>query len=196
MPIVWNPTQARYRDTETGRFVSRDTVLDYVRQSIESSGEVTKTLAERVAGGQLASREFLTVFKQEIKDEYIRQYVAGRGGLGSMTQQDWGTLGSMLKEQYKYANNFASEIADLSEAQIVLRSGMYIESANQAFEAGYRKSILASGNFTEERWMLGDKQHCSGCIDNAAMGWVAIGQLPAFGSTPCGVRCGCHISYR
>ena len=110
--------------------------------------------------------------------------------------QQKGTLGSMLKEQYKYANNFASEIADLSEAQIVLRSGMYIESANQAFEAGYRKSILASGNFTEERWMLGDKQHCSGCIDNAAMGWVAIGQLPAFGSTPCGVRCGCHISYR
>ena len=111
MPIVWNPTQARYRDTETGRFVSRDTVLDYVRQSIESSGEVTKTLAERVSSGQLSSREFLTVFKQEIKDEYIRQYVAGRGGLGSMTQSDWGSLGSMLKEKYKYANNFASELS-------------------------------------------------------------------------------------
>lgn len=196
MPIVWNPTQSRYRNTETGRFVSRDTVLDYVRQSIESSGEATKTLAERVSSGQLSSREFLTVFKQEIKDEYIRQYVAGRGGVGSMTQQDWGKVGSMIKEQYAYANNFATELGGLSEAQIVNRAGMYIEAANQAFEAGYRKAIATSGNFSEERWVLGDKQHCSGCIDNAAMGWVDIGQLPAFGSTPCGVRCGCHIEYR
>lgn len=196
MPIVWNPTQSRYRDTETGRFVSRDTVLDYVRQSIESSGEATKTLAERVSSGQLSSREFLTVFKQEIKDEYIRQYVAGRGGVGSMTQQDWGKLGSLIKEQYAYANNFATEIAGLSEAQIVNRAGMYIEAANQAFEAGYRKSVIESGNFTEERWVLGDKQHCSGCVDNSERGWVKIGELPAFGSTPCGSRCGCHISYR
>lgn len=196
MAIVWVESQARYRDTETGRFVSRDTVLDYVRQSIESSGEVVKTLAERVSSGQLSSRDFLTVFKQEIKDEYIRQYVAGRGGVGSMTQSDWGKLGSMIKEQYAYANNFATELSGLSEAQIVNRAGMYIESANQAFEAGYRKAITTTGSFTEERWVLGDKQHCQGCIDNAAMGWVAIGKLPAFGSTPCGVRCGCHIEYR
>ena len=58
MPIVWVESQARYRDTDTGRFVSRDKVLDYVRQSIESSGEVTKTLAERVSSGQLSSRVF------------------------------------------------------------------------------------------------------------------------------------------
>lgn len=195
MPVTWEPTTARYRG-EDGRFISRDTVLDFVRQSIEASGDVTKTLAERVSSGQLSSREFLTVFKQEIKDEYIRQYVAGRGGVGSMAQSDWGKLGSMLKEQYAYANTFAAELSGLSEAQIVNRAGMYIESANQAFEAGYRKAITTSGNFTEERWMLGDKQHCSGCIENAGRGWVAIGELPPFGSTPCGVRCGCHIAYR
>lgn len=195
MPVTWEPTTARYRG-EDGRFVSRDTVLDFVRQSIEASGDVIKTLAERVSSGQLSSREFLTVFKTEIKDEYIRQYVAGRGGVGSMAQSDWGKLGSMIKEQYKFADGFAAELSGLSEAQIVNRAGMYIESANQAFEAGYRKAITTSGNFTEERWMLGDKQHCSGCIENASKGWVAIGELPPFGSTPCGVRCGCHIAYR
>lgn len=196
MPITWNPTQARYRDSHTGRFISRETVLGYVRESIVASGNVTQTLAQQVAGGQLSSREFLTVFKTEVKDEYIRQYIAGRGGLGSMTQSDWGTVGQMLKTQYAYASGFAGEIGNLSEAQIVNRANMYIESANQAFEAGYRKAIVTSGNFTEERWMLGDKLHCSGCIENAGRGWVPIGELPPFGSTPCGVRCGCHIAYR
>ena len=200
MPIVWVESQARYRDTDTGRFVSRDTVLDYVRQSIESSGEVTKTLAERVSSGQLSSREFLTVFKQEIKDEYIRQYVAGRGGLGSMTQQDWGELGSMIKEQYNYANNFATEISGLSEAQIVNQAGMYIEAANQAFEAGYRKAVTTSGNFSEERWVLGGSaEPCSDCTGYAAMGWQPLGTIPTLpgaGATKCKSRCQCHMEYR
>lgn len=196
MPITWNPTQARYRDSHTGRFISRETVLGYVRESIVASGNVTQTLAERVASGQLSSREFLTVFKTEIKDEYIRQYIAGRGGLGSMTQSDWGRLGAAIKEQYKFADKFASELSGLSEAQIVNRANMYINSSNQAFEMAYRRSVTISGNFTEERWILGDKQHCSGCIENAGRGWVPIGELPPFGTTPCGSQCGCHITYR
>lgn len=199
MPVTWEPTSSRYRG-ENGRFVSRETVLGYVRESIVASGDVTRTLAERVAGGQLSSREFLTVFKTEIKDEYIRQYVAGRGGLGSMTQSDWGKLGSMLKEQYKFADGFAADVGKLSEAQIVNRAGMYIESANQAFEAGYRRSIIESGNFTEERWELGGSaQPCSDCTGYAALGWQPLGSLPtlpAAGGTKCKSRCQCHIAYR
>ena len=198
MPVTWEPTTARYRG-EDGRFVSRDTVLDFVRQSIETSGNVTKTLAERVSSGQLSSREFLTVFKQEIKDEYIRQYVAGRGGVGSMAQKDWGKLGSMLKTQYAYADGFSEDLENLTEGQIRSRSLMYINSSRQAYEQGQRRAISNAEGFTQERWMLNDSEHCADCSSYAALGWVDIGTIPATpadGSTQCKSNCKCFMQYK
>ena len=38
--------------------------------------------------------------RQNIKRLYIDQYCLGRGGRAQMTQQDWGRVGQMLKDQY------------------------------------------------------------------------------------------------
>lgn len=144
------------------------------------------------------------MFQQELKEEYIRQYVLGRGGLGQMAQADWGRLGSMLKEQYKYLNGFEQAIADgtLSEAQIAARGRMYTNSAREAFEKA-RSRVAEKAGQDEILWVVDtSKENCEDCLANQAMGWQLVednpygGCVPGSGCTQCLTNCGCSLQYR
>ena len=84
-----------------------------------------------------------------------------------MTQANYGELGGLLKAQYKWLNNFASEIADGTQslAQIKARSGLYIASATNAFERGKA----------------------------ASYGMPKLSQYPGDGKTECLRQCKCHL---
>jgi hypothetical protein len=197
--IVWEVDVVRYRDSKTGRFVSRAVVLEYTRASIAASGEVVGTLGTKFKADKLSPKEFGALFKQEIKDEFIRQYLTGRGGLGSMTQSDWGRVGRAIQTQYKFADKFIGELSDLSEAAIINRANLYIKAAGNAFELGQREAYRKSSQFSEEYWQLSDTEHCPDCIDLNAKGWVKIGELPTVpraGNTQCLSNCACSIIYR
>lgn len=199
MPVVWVPAQARYRDSETGRFVSRSTVLGYLRESMDAAGNEVKLLVAKAKNSEVSVADFSTLFRREIQDEFIRQYIAGRGGLGSMTQSDWGRVGRLLRDQYKYAKGFEADILGMSEAAAANRANMYINAAGSAFEWGQRQAHKLSGNFTEEFWELGDAEHCDDCERLNSMGWVAVGTLPTVpraGGTACMTNCQCGIKYR
>ena len=77
-------------------------------------------------------------FRENLKQAYIAQYLVARGGRENMTQEDWGRLGGLLRNQYQYLNGFAQDLADgkLSQAQARIRAGMYLDSARQSFERG------------------------------------------------------------
>lgn len=197
MAYTWDSAAARYRDR--GKFVSADTVVATSRASIAATGDIAGGLAGQYKGGSLAVKEFTTVMRQEIKDEYIRQYVLARGGLEQMTPSGWGEIGAMLKEQYKYLDGFAKDLPDLSEDAIAARAKMYINSANQAAGKGAAAAVKASGEFTEEHWDLGTvENHCDDCLGYAAQGWQPIGTFPtpSDGTTKCKSNCDCTKSYR
>jgi len=115
----------------------------------------------------------------------------GRGGLGAMTQADWGSIGGMLKEQYRYLAEFAKAIAEgkLSEAQILARSRMYINSSREAFERA-KARVAALLNLTEEMWVLNPQaENCPDCIYYSQQGWKPVAEefypVPGDGSTQC-----------
>lgn len=133
----WNPAAQRYQDAATGRFLAGDKVLEWTRESISASQAASDKLAELVAERALSPDAWELLMREELKREYIRQYLAGIGGQAQMTQADWGSIGGMLKEQYiGHLDIFADEIAagKLSEAQIRSRARMYFESAKEAYE--------------------------------------------------------------
>lgn len=199
MPVVWVISAARFRDTKTGKFIPQTRVLEYVHESTDASALLLKDLGSQVAQGTLTKAAFAKAFREEVKDEVIRQYIAGRGGVGSMTSSDWGRVGSIVKEQYKYAKGFEAVLDDLSEAALTNRASLYAQAAGAAFEYGHKAAILDSGRFKEEFWELGDAEHCSDCIQLNAKGWVPIGDLgtvPRAGSTACMMNCQCQLKYR
>jgi len=136
--------------------MSRTEVLGYVQQSLDSArtapastlvGGVnssgTDLLSNLVSNGMMNPRDWHEMMREEIKREYIREYMLGRGGRGSMTQVDWGSVGGMLADQYRYLKDFAKLVEEgkLSEAQIRARSAMYINSAREGFERGQARAF-------------------------------------------------------
>lgn len=216
MPFYWNPKLARYQDQDTGRIVSHQTVLRDINASIAQAmvapavvengvlSAGAATLANLSGAGLISPSDFNDLFRAEIKREYIRQYLAGIGGREMMTPSDWGSIGGMIGEQYRYLNGFIDAIAsgDLSEAQITARAGMYINSAREAFEKANQKAQIAAG-YDEVLWVMNiPAEHCPDCEEFAAMGWTKIaddaygGCVPGQGCTVCLTACQCHLEYR
>lgn len=201
MAYAFDPKSGRYRDTTTGRWLSRDAVIDMAGKSLAASANAADELAALVSSGALTPADFGLLARTEIKNEYITQYLLGIGGREQMTPSDWGTIGRMLRDQYHpYLDGFIQDIADgkLTEAQIQARFRMYIDSAHQAYEKAAQKTARKAG-FTEERWILdAEAEHCDDCVAYAGQEWQPIGTFPdpGDGSTTCLTNCRCYKIFR
>lgn len=156
----------RYRDSATGRYVSRATVLDYVERIAQAGSDKAAAYAALVANGELSAADFGLRMRAELKQAYIQEYILGRGGRDAMTPSDWGAIGAMLRKEYNLLNGFVADIeaGNLSEAQIRARANLYFMTARQAYERG---NARAHG----------------------------VPTLPAYGrdgSTECHSMCGCY----
>ncbi len=121
-----------------GTYVSHAQVLEWAYDYAVKSGDVVASLSSLVANGRLRVDHWQSTLRNEIKHQFVNQYVAGKGGIQQMTQRDWGAVGRMLRDQYQFLDDFAADFAAgrLSEAQIQARARMYIEAGHQAFERG------------------------------------------------------------
>jgi len=195
----WDPRARRYRDSSTGRFLPRSEALTFAQSSLDASGIASDQLASFVANGYLSPADFGALFREELKHEVIRLYLLGIGGRLQMTFADWGSIGGMLGEQYRYLPGFEDAIAagELTEAQIQARARMYVNSAREGFEKAKGKNALALG-MQDELWVLGFSEHCDDCLYFAGMGWQPIGTFPVPGSgqTACLTACQCVKAYR
>lgn len=206
MAWQWSRSTNRYRDTITGKFVSRTTVLGWVADSLGGSKNAVTTLAEMADPDNpvLSPGDWRNAMREQVKGEYIRQYMLGRGGRDQMTQRDWGNCGFMIKEQYQYLENFLAEVeaGELSMAQLRARSQMYINSAREAYERA-QAEVAGEMGMTEVKWNLTPAaESCDDCVAYDAMGWQSIADDPYVGCTPgsgcsqCGSNCQCFLEYR
>lgn len=200
MPWGWDPNAGRYRDSVSGKFMSRGEVLGYVNDMIVFNENKASTLAFLVGEGQLSPTDWKNQMRERVKSEYITQYMLGKGGLDNMQQSDWGKVGAMLKTQYKYLDGFQKDIMekDLSTAQIAYRSNLYMTASREAYEKAHGQ-VAKDAGADEERWVLeAEAQHCDDCPAYEDEGWQPIGTFPdpGDGSTACGTNCKCHKEYR
>ena len=183
MPWNWNTSSHRYHDSATGRFMGKAEVLGYVQDSLDTArtapastltGGVnsagTDLLSNLVSNGMMNPRDWHEMMREEIKREYIREYLLGRGGLGSMTSKDWGSIGGMLADQYRYLKDFAKLVSEgaLSEGQIRARAAMYMNSAREGFERGQARSYGVPDGALPAHPGDGQTQ----CLTNCACNWL------------------------
>jgi hypothetical protein len=201
---VYDLRSARYRDLETGRYVSSVQVRKWADEAIDASAEGARGLASLLATDRLALGDWQGMMREGIKEQYVAQYIAGRGGIEQMTQTDWGSVGGMLREQYRYLDGFAREVAagNLTEGQIAARSRMYFNSSREAYERAQERTRIVAG-FDEVLWVVDSgAENCKDCLDFAAMGWQPVqadpfhGAKPGSGDTRCLTNCRCRLDYR
>lgn len=202
MGWAWNAKAGRYYSTKTGRFLTNAKALEYVQASADATVAATDILAGYVSEGTMSPSGWMTMMRDEIKHQYIRQYELGIGGRGRMLAADWGSVGGMVGEQYKYLDGFAVDLANLSEGQIRARSRMYINSAREAYERAHGRVAEGLG-FDEIAWIENPAaESCPDCDAFAEMGWQLVadnpygGAIPASGMTECLSNCKCGLDYR
>jgi hypothetical protein len=196
-----------YRNTNTGQVMSREAVRDLVVRAVSGSQGDVGYLAGAVAGGAISPSEWYNAMREEIKDSYISQYLTGIGGRDVMTQADWGSVGGMIADQYRYLEGFYAEVkaGDMSAEAIAARANMYINSSREAFE---RAQAKANAKRTKEhKWARTPAESCDDCIALEALDWQPVDEpfiapssgktaIPGNGATICLTNCKCYIDYK
>lgn len=133
----------RYRNNGTGRFVSRDEVLEYVEKMVGAGENKSAVLSSELSNGTISPTDYGQLLKDNLKDSYVQNMVLGRGGRAEVTPSDWGTVGSSLKPEYSAIENFVAEITarieennPYSESYLANRSRLYFGKARLMYERG------------------------------------------------------------
>jgi len=196
---AWDNRAGRYRDLSNGRFMSSTTVRAFVDDSLEASRNNSAVISQMYSEGEISASTWRVLMRQEIKREVIRQYVLGIGGLDRMTARDWGSVGGIVADQYRYLEGFYNEVdaGNLSGAQIAQRAKMYSSSAREAYERANERVARSTGA-AEERWRTTATESCPDCLEREGQGWQPIGTFssPGDGSTQCLTNCQCFKEYR
>jgi len=158
------------------------------------SSNYTDDITRRLANGDLTRSQFSELLRAELKGEYIRQYMLGRGGYEQMTFKDWGSIGGSLAEQYRFIDGFIDTVleGELSEKQLSARARMYSNSAREA-NVRARNVTMKAWGVDEEFWYTTSGNSCVDCLDYEAMGYQALGYFPfpCDGTTVCLTNCKC-----
>jgi len=96
-----------------------------------------EALAERMFIGELSIGQWEEDMKRMIREFYASVASIAKGGWNNMTFQDWGRLGPILKDQYRYLHGYAEYVLDnkdtISIDYLRNRSRMYARPSGQIY---------------------------------------------------------------
>jgi hypothetical protein len=189
-----------YRNVKTGRVVARAEIVRELENVSKASRENMRAVSQRLRDGQVTLAEWQATMAREVKTVHVYSAAAGKGGWAQMSQGDWGHTGFIVKEQYKFLQNFANEIASGKQplnGRLIVRASLY--GRGHPTEESIRKRTAISKGFTQRRRLRRASESCPGCIEVSSRGWVEIGSaddLPPIGSQQCRSNCLCIDEYR
>ncbi len=199
MPVSydWDGGSQRYRDRATGRYAAHTEVRSEIDRILAAAASELRQTGIDLQTGKISLAEWQTAVSGYIKSLHLMMSSAGAGGWAQMTQSLYGSVGAELRKQYAWLQKFAEEIeAGLAlDNRFLYRLTLYAEAARSTYESTRRKSMIAAG-YTHEMRVLHAKESCSGCIEQAAMGWVTIGSGKPIGALECLNKCRCTKEYK
>lgn len=196
----WSETAKRYRDADTGRFVSKAAIRDGLESMMDLSALKMNALTQKLVDGNISLASWQVSMMHEIKSAHVAASALANGGWAQMTRSDWGFTGNLIKGQYQYLRNFAGQIADGTQAldgRALVRADMYGDAANGTYAQMQRRMMENDGYDLERRVLeANDGNNCDGCLEQAAQGWQPIGELDPIGAEECATRCRCEFEYK
>ncbi len=202
--FTWEQLNGRYRDNRTGQFVAESRIVNEIDDYDDNVVKPNiRDITERLTNGSITVSQWQSQMQRELKNAYIVNLQAGRGGRAATTFTDYGRIGGRLAFEYRKLDNFAREIeqrhgtdTEMSAAMIEARAQLYAGGPRTALFDGRTAAKMGAG-LTEERRFLGVAEHCFRCVGFAAQGWVPIGLLPEPGTECLGMHaCKCEKVYR
>lgn len=163
----------------------------YSRALTEQFRQDLSNLTDRLQKGDIDLGYWQISMREELRKEYALQLITASGGKAAdVDPNDWLRLGSQLKEQYAYLEDFAHQIADgtANDAMMQARASMYADSSREAFwrqaTKGYDLPAYPGDGSSCDgltrcgcswvdqgdglfKWDLGETEHCPQCIQHS-----------------------------
>ena len=200
MPIQFVPNAGQYRDTKTGRFVPRSTVLSTVETEISKFRTALKGIARLYDSGRIDLEEFQKRMADRIKIGSIQAASLGSGGTAMLNMRIVAPLEQRLRNRHGHLRNFAQAIADnqIEGRRLINRAGQYSEVYRAAFFDAEKRIRAATGFNVARRSLDPVAQHCAECIQYDTGGkFLPVSEvIPPGTLCSCHGRCRCFITYR
>lgn len=201
----WDERALQYRSRRTGRFVPRQQVRRVLDETLDAITSEMTGLSRQLQDGTLSLARWQQQMQGYVRDLHLLSVAAERGGWGQMRLEDFGRVGRILRDEYERLRTFARQIADGTQAldgTLLNRTRLYGQAGRVSYHLSERARMAARG-FDEARRVLSPADHCRasdgprpGCVEEAAKGWVSIGEVVPIGAANCLTNCRCYVEYR
>lgn len=196
-PLIYDPRTGQYRKPN-GQFASRGEVLAEVDQEIGRQRARLQGHSRLLANGQISLADWQARMGDDMKLSALRMAMLAAGGKQNMGPRQWGQVGQLLRQQYRYLQGFAADIAagKLSQKQIMARTILYSGATKQAFHLIERNEKFLQGFMFARRTLDPQAEHCKDCIALARPNWTPTENVTPPGSRcRCAGNCRCRIQY-
>lgn len=199
MAFRYSDRSGRYRDTRTGRYVSRAQVLLETEKEVDRVKTRLQGHTRLLLKKEIDLAEWQARFTATLKDSHLRMSALGAGGKDRLTNSHFGSIGAILRKEYQYLYRFSKGIKDgeYSDKYILNRAGLYAASVRRSFFKGEQISRALAGVRFAKRVLDQNAFHCLQCPTYATRGFVPIEEIVVPGQAcDCGGRCRCTVIYR
>ena len=193
----WSQESQRFRDLESGRYISERQVRDFVDNIADLASRRMGEATAQYRAGQITVAEWQATMMETIKASQIASALAAYGGRDQMNASRWGLVGQQIRTQYAYLARFTDDVLSGRQrmnGRMDARARQYGQGARSLYENIRRRESTAAG-FRFERNELHPADHCDQCVNQTALGAVPIGTLVPIGRRTCRSNCRCTLVY-
>ena len=190
----WNDDQGAYVDDDD-EVVPLSEILELTYEELERiQGEISTAVE------QLEDDEDVTTWEQTLAELTAATvalfFLLGIGARGNVSDNHAEHVSDRLTTQFEYLRQFSNSILDgeLTIDGIRARANLYPQDAQLHYSEA-QEFIHSTEEWPYVRNQLGGCQHCQGCLDEAAKGWVEQDQMSMPGTRICRWNCCCLLEY-
>lgn len=188
----YNPNAGQYQNTASGQFVNEQELNRLVEVEINRLRARLQGHARTLNARAINIPEFQIRMAETLKRGHLRIAELAIGGRTEMTPAIFGTVGRLLRDEYKYLESFGAALkAGMSDAQVVNRAGLYANALKITFSKTWIYSSAKAGYNLFLRKMDDNARHCSSCPKYDTQGkFVTVDKIVPI-ATACECRNGC-----
>jgi hypothetical protein len=188
---------------DVAQFATRTGLLarDFVYRQYATGLEVMRAQFRKRAASFVAGRstldDLLQLAQVDLQIAYREAMLAVYGPQWTSNTAAVNLYRRLYAEQVQYYNNMVNQVwtgVQKRDGTLVRRTMMYANAAWGALQEATRLQAAGEG-YTHEENILGDAEHCGGCVEETAKGRVPIGTLIPIGQRDCLANCRCHFAY-
>lgn len=198
MAIQYDARLHRYRDQATGRLISFERVTQLVEAEVTTAERKMVRLGQRLIRDQISVSQFQREGATLLRDTSVRLGLMAAGGKAQATQQNLGTIGAELRNQYTFLHDFGVEIEDgrVSDRQLLNRAKQYGRNTRASF---YKVEFQrrAQRGYLVKRLLDPQSKHCPSCIRYETLSFAPILNVVPIGvDCECRSRCRCRLVFK